>query len=499
MTMIKNLKIAVSALTVALSACLVLSTGAKAAFLLDKEAPARVEKTEPVAPARAGSEFPPHIATNIKAQPVAGVRGAIRISWDADPTAPNDFIVGRSMEIPDTAGKAVAARSIKIVPAAPGSSVIDTNLPPGRYYYVVLAREKVMSHDVEVYPDVNYTVNPVVMERDEPISTRPVLPDQVALIHAQAINQTHVALSWKGVSGQGITYTVYRGTQPLSTPERLKSADSVATITDGRESYTDRGIQATGNYYYAVTTRDIAGNEDFQLTPDQSYMTKGVYVAFISEATVSGLKAIPGDDGSIRLTWKGVGSGSVEYLVYRYNRPITDVQRLALATQLGVVRAGVEEYIDNNPGRDVHYYAVFVRFQDSSIENTIKQGQNCTIDPVAARRKAVAQKEPPVIIAPPAKKEIARPIPVETGTVDAILRETFFKEKYSASAKKLGDVVRTSDNETEVAKARLFIGRSLVEMRQYRKAIDYFLMPDVKKHFSREAKFWSEYAISRTR
>ncbi len=499
MRMIKNLKIAVLALTVALSACLVMGAGVKAAFLLDEEPPELVEKTEPAAPVRASSEFPPHIATNIKAQPVAGVRGAIRISWDADPAAPNDFIVGRSMEIPDNAEKAIAARSIKIVPAARGASVIDTGLPPGRYYYVVLAREKVMSRDVEVFPDVNYTVNPVVMERDEPTSTRPILPDQVALIYGQAINQTQVVLSWKGVNGQGLTYTVYRGTQPLSTPERLKSAERVATITDKRESHTDRGIQATGTYYYAVTTRDMAGNEDLQLIPDQSYMTKGIYVAFISEATVSGLKAVPAGDGSIRLSWKGVGSGSVEYLVYRYNRPITDVQRLALATQLGVVRAGEEEYIDNNPGPGGHYYAVFVRLQDSSIDNTVKQGQNCTIDPVTSRRRAVARKEPPVKIAPPVKKEIARPIPIETGTVDAILRETFFKEKYSASAKKLGEVVRASDNEAEVAKARLFIGRSLVEMRQYGKAIDYFLMPDVKKHYSREADFWREYAISRTR
>lgn len=493
------LKIAALPLAAVLSACLLFGAGVKAAFLLDEEAPARVEKMERAAPARAKSEFPPFIATNIKASPVAGVRGAIRVSWDADPTAPNDFIVGRSAEIPDTAEKALAARSIKIVPAAPGSSVIDSNLPPGRYYYVVLAREKVMSRDVEIFPNVNYTVNPVVLEREEPVSTRPIFPDQVALIYAQVVNQTQVALSWKGVSGQGITYTIYRGTQPLSTPDRLKNAERIAVITDRREVHTDRDIRATGTYFYAVTTRDMAGNEDLQLIPEQSYTTKGVYVAFISEATVSGLKALPRSDGSIRLGWKGVGSASVEYLVYRYNRPITDVQRLALATQLDVVRSGVEEYVDSDPGPGGHYYAVLVRLQDSSTDSTIKQGQNCTLEPVSARQRPVVRETPPIRVRPPAKKEIARPVPVETGTVDAILRETFFKEKYSAAVKKLGEVVRASGNEAEVAKARLFIGRSLVEMRQYRKAIDYFLMPDVKRHFAKEAEFWREYAISRTR
>ena len=79
---------------------------------------------------------------------------------------------------------------------------------------------------------------------------------------------------------------MYRGTQPLSTPERIKSAERIAVITDRRETHTDRTITATGTYFYAVTASDMAGNEDLQLIPDQSYMTRGVYVAFISEATV---------------------------------------------------------------------------------------------------------------------------------------------------------------------------------------------------------------------
>ena len=82
---------------------------------------------------------------------------------------------------------------------------------------------------------------------------------------------------------------------------------------------------------------------------------------------------------------------------------------------------------------------------------------------------------------------------------DAVLRETFFRERYPLALRRLEEVARSSTNEAEVAKARLFMGRSLVEMRRYRKAIDYFLMPDVRRHFPKEAEFWREYAISRTR
>jgi len=486
-------------IVIALSAGLALGGAVRAAFLLDEEAPARVEKAEKAPVAKPASEFPPHIATNIKAQPVAGVRGAIRVSWDADPTAPNDFIVGRSSEAPDTFEKALAAKSIKILPAAMNSSVIDSNLPPGRYYYVVLARERVMSREIEIYPDVNYTVNPVILEREEPLSGRPLLPDQVTLIYARVVNQTQVALSWKGVSGQGISYNVYRGTAPLSSPEKIRGAERVAVVTDRREAYTDRGITATGTYYYAVSTSDMAGNEDLQLIPEQSYMTKGVFVAFISEATVSGLRARPEGDGSVRLTWKGIGSSSVEYLVYRYDRPITDVQRLALAAHIGVVQADESEFTDASPGQGANYYAVLVRLRDSSIDNTIKEGSNCTLDPVSAGRAPVTRKRPAARMEPPPGKETPRRSPVETGTVDAVLRETFFRERYPLALRRLEEVARSSTNEAEVAKARLFMGRSLVEMRRYRKAIDYFLMPDVRRHFPKEVEFWREYAISRTR
>ena len=91
-------------------------------FLLDEVAPAKEAREEkaPGEPVKR-SDFPPHVVTRIKAQPIPDIRGAVRITWETDPSAMDDFIVGRSRVAPNTREKALAAISIKVIPAgSPG-------------------------------------------------------------------------------------------------------------------------------------------------------------------------------------------------------------------------------------------------------------------------------------------------------------------------------------------------------------------------------------------
>ncbi len=463
-------------------------------FLLNDDIPSTPRKETPEA-AKRKSEFPSYIATNIKAQLIPNVKGAVRISWEVDTSSSDDFIIGRTRSIPDTKEKALNAISIKVVPAGAQNSIIDSNLAPGEYYYVVLSKEKVMSRDVEIYPDVNYTTTPVIIEREVAAAPSRLFPEQVALIHAQVINKTQVVLTWKGVNTQGIVYTVYRGNEPLSNPDRIRRAEKLAAITDNRESFIDRNIAITGTYYYAVTTRDISGNEDLQLIPDQSYLTSGINVAFKSQLIISNLKAVPYTNNSVKLTWNGIGPSTAEYLIYRYTKPISDTQRLALATFIDRVKADATTYIDKEPGPGEYYYAVLVRLQDSTTDNTLKSGSNYTLSAITILPET--KKTGPEKIKP--EKQPEEPVITATGDLDAILRETFFKEHYSLAIKKLNNIIASSDNDQEKAKAKLFIGRSHIELGQYQKSLQYLLSPDVARYYPRESSFWREYAISRIR
>lgn len=472
---------------------------AHSAYLFEDEIPGPRREIEEPAKVKPAGEFPPHVVTNIKAQPVANVKGAIRISWKRDPSSPDDFIVGRSTAPIDTRDRALAAKSVQIVSPGSQSMVIDSNLPPGEYFYVVLSKEKVMSKDVEIYPDVNYTTRPVILEKEPAAKPVQSLPPQVTLLHGQTVNRTQVLLSWQGIDSRGTSYVVYRGLQALSTPDKIRRAERIAVITDGQQSYTDNGLKNSGVYYYAVTTRDAEGNEDLKLVPDQSYMTEGVAVEFISQITVTNLRAEALADSSVRLRWQGIKHPASEYLIFRHNKPILSTERLALATPVGKQRIRESSYIDEEPGPGSHYYAVLVRLEDLTIDNTLKEGENLTTSPVivGARETAVEpRREPPKTIERIEPKKEEPPV-AEDETVDRILKKTFFKGEYAFAIKMLRNRIAATDNERERAKAGLFIGRSLVELKKYRESLAYFARPEVKRHFARDARFWREYAISR--
>lgn len=474
-------------------------------FLLDEES-VRTGLTEKSGD-RKKSEFPPYIVTNISAQLIPNVKGAVRVSWDVDPDSTDEFIVGRSVEIPDTKEKALNASSIKLLPAGAPGMMIDSNLAPGAYYYVVLSKEKARNRDVEIYPDVNYTSSPVIVEKEAPPEQVRMFPPQVTLLHGHIINQTQIDLSWKAVDEPGIVYTVYRSGERLGSPEAIRKAERIAVITEKRESYVDKSITTSGMYFYAVTTKDIAGNEDLQLIPDQSYLANGLYVTFRTQAIISGLKAGLYENDRVELSWHGINAPNIEYVVYRHDKPIADVQRLAHSAPVGKVGPKMTSYIDKPTLPGIYYYAVLVRLEDATIDNTLRDGENYTVLPVemkpAPHEPPGAEIKPPIVKKEPEKTPEIMPEAELPATppmgVELIVKETFFKGRYAYAVKKLNNALKATDNEREAAMARLFIGRSLVEMKRYRESLPYFIMPDVKKHFPAEANFWREYAISRVR
>ena len=140
-------------------------------------------------------KLPVYVARNVKAEHIKDIKGAIKITWDADPAFDDDFIVGRALDVTHSAEKALNAKSIKMVAAGAERVVIDSNLPPGSYFYVVLARQKVQDRDVELYPNVNYTTVPVVIERETVEIARAKLPEQVTLIHAMKARKVKYGLA----------------------------------------------------------------------------------------------------------------------------------------------------------------------------------------------------------------------------------------------------------------------------------------------------------------
>jgi hypothetical protein len=442
---------------------------------------------------------------------------------------------------------------------------------------------------------VNYTTVPVVIERE----TRPInernMPDKVTLIHAMIVNRTRVLLTWRGVQSPDTIYTIYRDTSPLNTPERIRSARKIGVVDATKESYVDRSIDKTGTFFYAVTTKDRSGNEDLQLTPDQSYTATGLFVALESRNIVSGLRVESLAGNSVRLKWHGAEPAiGGSFLIYRDIQPITDPEKIALAAHIGTVPMSTTEFIDRNLNKGAFYYAVIGKRSNGTVDTALIEDSNYTSRPVVVgshyrvtginavhrdnrvyviwrysgstgsrayrvlrlerkisdlrgvsdsqivgrvniRNRKFVDNNPPggkyYYALVPDKREqwnryglragmniTERAVSARDDTVreqkedsrrsqreyrrsgiDNILRMTFFRGRYGLAIKRLHIALPQTDNQYDAAKARLFIGRSLIELGKYRESLHYILSRDVKRHFPMDSRFWSSYAISRVR
>jgi len=325
--------------------------------------------------------LPTYIARNIKAEVINEVEGAVKITFSVDPDAKNDFLVGRATQLPSSAEVALQAATVKVVLAGAETVAIDSNLPPGQYYYVVLARDKILERDISLYPDVNYTSAPIVIKKKIPEVPQKRLPEQITLLYARIVNKTQVLLTWKGVQQPNIVYNVYRATEPLNSPERIKNAKLIGQVQADNESFIDRTITQSGKYYYAVTVRDIEGNEDIQLIPDQSYTANPVSVIIRRDVFVTNIRADI-DEGTLKITWSKPDVDVKSFVVYRHTQPIVDAQTLALAAKVATVESNKLEYVDKKPVPGTHYFAVLAILEDGSIDTTLRPDSNYTTKPV---------------------------------------------------------------------------------------------------------------------
>ncbi|MFH0975829.1 MAG: hypothetical protein V1874_08610 [Spirochaetota bacterium] len=577
-------------------------------FILDEEEKPAEERK----PAGEKEKYSKYIAKNIRTEIIPDIKGAVRITWDFHKESDDDYIVGRSMIVPDTVEKALKAVSIKLVPSGAKGDVIDSNLKAGAYYYCILAKSRIMDKAIELHAGQNYTIIPAIIEAEPVRETLKSLPQQISLIYARIVNNSQVRITWRGIETRGIVYTVYRGNAALDSPSKLAQAEKLGVITDSKESFIDNKITKSGTYFYAITTKDITGGEDLNLIPDQSFTITGIFVSLEIPSPVNYIFAVPTDNG-VRISWNKTSSGVAEYLVYRYSNTISDSDRISLASFLGKVPANDTVYFDRNPGEGNFYYAVLTRFLNGKVLNDLVKGENYTVDPVVIgseikivsldagsfannieltwkisgnlgtknykifrkksaitspddledaeiaayvniydskyidknlgtgryyyaivpksvdsskdfslasginvteaviekKSQAIINSELPQQIKPEAKATLPTiipqqvlpekkyPVKTSASKIDSILQDYFFTGKYYYALVELHNYIKKTDNRNDTAKAKFFIGRTLIELNNYEEAVKYLILKDVNEQYPKAAKFWREYAISK--
>jgi hypothetical protein len=418
--------------------------------------------------------IPDNIALHIKAQSAPGTAGgkcAIRISWDLNPKyLTGDYVVARSNEVIDNADKVRAARVIYTVKAAAKNVVVDSDCAPGAYYYVVLSKKSIIDNKIDLFQGINYTASPVLIGEKAPQL-------MVSKIKAELIENSKARLTWQKIDKNGIFYTVYRSGQPIDTENRLKEAEKIATKADTGE-YIDEKISSPGTYYYAVTAKVLDGKDNFSLVADANFTVKGLSID-VTLAEQIKIKSIAAkvDKGNVLVTWKISGEeGSGSYRLFRTEKLFKKMRDVPSRNILLDVDAKDKQYTDKAPVPGKYYYGLLPGTIGEKDPGILTPGVNITRVPLAIRGKQG---------------------PVGPDDIDRILQKTFFKGNYWGAVKALQDLLAGSDNEEVAAKAKLFIGRSYIELGRYKKSLDFLILSDVKKHFPKEADFWFEFALTR--
>ena len=151
---------------------------------------------------------------SIRAEVIDASENTVRISW-IPPGVNEKYILARTSNGPiSTMSQMLNAEpSWEIDPGR--TSKIDSGLSPGSYYYAIVSKEQLNKNRARFYASENYTVQALVIS-SRATSAAPVgAPGQVSLIYAQLLSDGQVRISWKGIENPGVSYNIYRGSEPL--------------------------------------------------------------------------------------------------------------------------------------------------------------------------------------------------------------------------------------------------------------------------------------------
>ncbi len=373
-----NISIAIISLTV------FLSFHASAKFLLDEEIDETPAKTTENANSGKTNDantndsikFPKNVAKNIEVLPVPGLIDSVKITWTLSSGSDGVFIVGRTTEIPSNENIALSALSIKVIQPGEVSEAYDKNIPEGKFYYVILSKNKITEKKIELYPNDNYITNPVIITKKAADVT--LLP-LVENIKVTVVKEGSAAVTWTPLKLENVIYTIYRSTEQLSSIEKFEKAEKAGVVKDA-DSFYDSQVDKSGKYFYAVTTSDTVRNENKKLIPDSSFTTQSVNINVEKRTSVADIKLSTLKSNEIRIAWTGIPNFEGEYLVYRNESVINTVEKLNKSYLAERVDSILAFYIDKNAVQGANFYAVIAKDKKGTINKELIANQNYNVE-----------------------------------------------------------------------------------------------------------------------
>ena len=378
----------------------------------------------------------------------------------------------------------VVAVSDRVASLTDAEHYIDDTIPVTGTYYYAVSTKKLEGREHFVYvPGETYTTNGVFVYKKYSLVIQNIRAEQV---------QNDIRVQWdtvvSGIEYEVDGYALYRASMPVSNYERLDFSKHLATLDGRTTTYIDRD-PGPGKHYYAVLVKFKNGAVDLRLQPGFNYTTEPIGLSKGEQFFTLTMIDAAVERGGIVVSWKYRGGREgVSYDLYRS----TSIPESPSAVGPSMIITRVDltsgSYADTSPPQGMYYYGLIPVHKGALRDFVIQEGVNVTSYPIgySTEMKMLPRDTPRK------KQEYSMP-----GTIDEILHRTFFRGRYVLAIKELQDLIRTSDNTIEKAKARLFIGRSYIERGDYKKALLFLSLQDVSTYFPEEAEFWHDFAILR--
>lgn len=362
-----------------------------------------------------------------------------------------------------------------------------------------------------------------------------LLPDVLTAVQT---NKTTVKLYWAKPDKEVTDYRIYRHDRPIFDEAMLSRAELVGRSGGRETSYADTELKP-GQYFYAVLPRDGSGREVRAFREGRTFTGFAVSVlenrlardetevykkdepkkeeAKKEEPKKEEIKkeepveeTIPkiayfraeGREGAVKLTFELEKSKrkDIRLIIYRSDKPLRNMNEVKAG---GLVVAELDrtetEYHDTGVPAGRAYYALLIE-AGGKVQEKMIEGKNFPREPVVVRSSETIIKEEPD---KPKKEETGKDEIVgdkKLTDLNRVLANTYWQKRYADTIREMAAFTGTGAASDPVkAKALFYTGLAYYHLRDFDRAVPFFLNGLVQREFPERSRFWYRRAVERVR
>lgn len=422
----------------------------------------------------------------VEPDPVRSIRAdisdknKIMISWGKIFGSGIRYNVYRSRSPISSAGELGVADKISTTEK---NEFIDTGIPDyGSYFYAVTVTDR---NGIEYYTpkaNQNYTSNGIFIKGKTlttPLNVGAFIagPDSIIIKWEKSESKT-------GKELQG--YEIYRSDEIINTLLKLKFSKLIKITDVNTLIFTDKKLNM-GKYCYAVFPRYSDGTVDINFETDSNYTKTPLIITKPYRITAVDHEI---RDNKIIIKWNYTGNNGNETVsIFKTSEIPQDSAQIMNDYIIGTENIKAGKFTIKIPSSGSFYYGVLSRDDYEIIK--ITRGVNLTGNIVIKGTSITSEKTDNKNRFSDSGKN------TNNSRLDNIIRNTYYKGKYSLALKELKKYIKSADNKYDLSKAKLFLAKSYIELQEYENSIKLLDNEDVKSNFPEETKFWFEFALVR--